>query len=71
VDSKFKVFRLTDISDIESKLNEFDLGPIMDVSISMPDYRVIVLVVRYVLPTTPEVDEAQREDKAKNDKPAK
>jgi hypothetical protein len=56
MNNKFKVLRLNDFGFIENNLNDFDLGNILDVSVSMPDYRVIVLVIRY---------------EPKDDKPAK
>lgn len=45
--AKFKVYRLSDINQIEDKLNTFELGEILDYSVTAPDYRIIVLVVRY------------------------
>jgi hypothetical protein len=55
---KFKVYRLTDINQIEEKLNSFDLGYIRDYQIAAPDYRIIVLVIRYT------TDEEAKNDKA-------
>lgn len=43
----FKVFRLDDINKIEPTLNNFELGTIIDYQLSTPDYRVVVLIVRY------------------------
>lgn len=62
MDSKFKVIRLPDLNQIEPTLNEFSLGNILDVSVSMPDYRVVVLVIRYE--PTPEESKDAKNDKA-------
>jgi hypothetical protein len=58
--AKFKVIRLQDINQIESTLNEFDLGEIVDFSIAVPDYRIIVLVVRYDEPENKKDDKATK-----------
>lgn len=58
---KFKVYRLREIPEIEPALNDFDLGEILDYSITAPDYRIIILVVRYGVPA----------EEAKDDKPTK
>lgn len=46
---KFKVFRLADWTEIENILNNFSLGGVEDVHVAMPDYRIIVLIVRYMI----------------------
>jgi len=70
---KFKVFRLSDINQIEPTLNDFSVPDeddvvIEHVSVSMPDYRVVVLVVQYAI--FKEDPQAQKTE-AKNDKAAK
>lgn len=65
---KFKVCRLTDINQVEATLNDFDLGEIIDYQLAAPDYRIIIVVIRY------EDDPAANEPKepeVKDDKPAK
>lgn len=57
---KFKVYRLTDINQIEDTLNNFDLGPIYDWHFATPDYRVIVLVLRYTDESEAKSDKASK-----------
>jgi hypothetical protein len=57
--TKFKVHRLSDWRELEGALNSFGLGEIIDYTLTMPDYRVVLLVIRYREP----------DKKAKDDKP--
>lgn len=70
---KFKTIRVQDFRELDAKLNAFDLGNIIDYQLTMPDYRVVIVVLRY----RDESDEGKATlygepvgKKAKDDKPA-